>query len=523
MVINPQGTLKIMRDVPFRSDMKEVLLFDSKAQQTNYMERKTVYRFTDFSYIREQRVIRVNIVADNLFGCNYLSFNNRGFGDKTFYAFITDVRYVNNETTEISFEIDMFQTWWFSVYIPQCFVEREHVNDDTIGANTVAEDVDTGDLCVHNIYTRYWTEKDSLGYPNWRIAIQVKPSMRMLIDNVTYEPIYYGERQFYPLTFVADVGDTSIDQIRDWIEAVTGVGGEITNVFMYPKEFEDGLYIQLNDLDTQGVKRPTSFIDYPFDDSTGVLPVEYVPKNNKLYTFPYTKLLVASTDGNQSEFQWERCKNGKITFNLYYNRLNKPSCDLVPSNYFRDPSQRLNTVSYENFPTVTINQNQAFSLSNMFNALGVITRALGSAFSGMITSAASGVANEIGKILGDTGTHQSGTTDGCLDLKYQRIGYIFYVLAIDANHARVIDDFFTRYGYQVNRLKTPNLKGRAKFNYVKTRDCRVVPVGEETYQSMYYAPEEALNSISDMFNRGITLWHNEEMSIDYTNNPIVTP
>lgn len=506
MVINPQSVISIYENIPWKSDMKNVRLFDSEVQQTNYMNYHRKYRVDGCTYVRDERVIRVPIAADNLFGCNYLSFTNRGFGNKTFYAFITDVKYLNNETSEISFEIDMFQTWWFNVDVGKCFVEREHVNDDTIGANTVAEDVDTGDLCVHTVWARYWANSDDQGNPLWKVVVQVKPSIFMNLEGGNYEAIYYGQNQFYPCTYESDANH--VQDLQNWIPLVTAVGGQLTNTYMCPKEFSGLAPIPLEDLSAKGIHRPTGFLNY-YDNA--VLPSEYVPHNNKLLTSPYTKLIVASTDGNHEEYQWERTRYGVVEFSLYYNQLNKPSCELRPTNYFRNASQRMNVVHIDEFPKVTMSQFESLNLGNLYNVVSSFANQLSNSPASAMANLGSGVAS----IVTDNGNHTVGTSDGCLDLKYQSFGFIFYVMAIDGNHARVIDDYFTRYGYQINEIKQPELRGRRYYNYIKTRDCMITPRGD------YYAPNEALTSIGDMFNSGITLWHVDEMFGLYDENPIL--
>ena len=511
MIVNPSGVVKIMHNVAWHSDMKNVRLFKNASEQNTYMANHTKYTLTNFTYIREQRALRVPVVADDLYNCNYLSFQNRGFGTKNFFAFITDVRYINAETSEISFELDYFQTWWFQVYLNNCLVEREHVNDDTVGLNTLDEGLDFGEMCVHNTWGRYWSEEDSNHNPNWKLAIQVKPSLAMSILGENVEAMYYGNKQFYPYTRRSD--KDNISAIQDWIPLCTAAGGEIINCYMYPKEFEGVPQIPIEGLGSvYGIKRPEGFIDYADNQAT---PREYKPKNNKLLTFPYTKLLVVSTDGNQAEYKWERTKEGEVKFTLYHNHLNKPSCELRPTNYFRDASQRLNTVALEEFPKVQMNQYESLNLSTMFNSFGALSKGLESAVSGdVVGSIASNVslANQLGKVATDSGKALAGTTDGCLDVKYETIGFVFYVMAIDYNHAKSIDNYFTRYGYKVNQLKVPNTTGREFFNYVKTSEC--LPQGD--------APDEALREIGKMFDRGVTLWHIDTFVVP-NNNPIVTP
>lgn len=92
--------------------------------------------------------MRVGLSADACYDCNYLMFQNSGFGSKWFYAFITSVEYVNNAVTEISFEIDVMQTWFFNYSVGECFIEREHSASDEIGENLVPETVNVGEYVL---------------------------------------------------------------------------------------------------------------------------------------------------------------------------------------------------------------------------------------------------------------------------------------------------------------------------------------------------------------------------------------
>ena len=91
---------------------------------------------SDYTFIREGATIRVPVNADSLNGYNYCLYNN---GNKWYYNFITRIVYVNEGTTEIYLERDVIQTWMFDFTPKACFVEREHVADDSRYAHTVAE------------------------------------------------------------------------------------------------------------------------------------------------------------------------------------------------------------------------------------------------------------------------------------------------------------------------------------------------------------------------------------------------
>lgn len=91
-------------------------------------------------------------------------------------------------------------------------------------------------------------------------------------------------------------------------------------------------------------------------------------------------------------------------------------------------------------------------------------------------------------------------------------GFYFYKKCINSEFAKIIDDFFTKFGYKVNRIKTPNIFGRQFYNYVKTIEAIV----ESTT-----VPEKYLNEYKEMLNKGITFWHSPEAFLNYSVDNII--
>ena len=149
MYIEPNSNIKIYHNVPLDDTYKHTLYFSSLAAQNAYFHANQniiKYNLTTQSY---QRVVkgsmRIAVKADNLYDCNYLSFQNASFGTKWFYAFITSVEYVNNETSEITFEIDVMQTYLFDITLKSSFIERQHSVTDRPGDNLVEENLAIGE------------------------------------------------------------------------------------------------------------------------------------------------------------------------------------------------------------------------------------------------------------------------------------------------------------------------------------------------------------------------------------------
>ena len=64
------------------------------------------------------------------------------------------------------------------------------------------------------------------------------------------------------------------------------------------------------------------------------------------------------------------------------------------------------------------------------------------------------------------------------------------------------------FGYKINRVKVPNITGRRNWNFVKTINCNFD--GD--------IPQNDMIIIKQIFDNGITLWHNPNTIFDYTQN-----
>ena len=77
----------------------------------------------------------------------------------------------------------------------------------------------------------------------------------------------------------------------------------------------------------------------------------------------------------------------------------------------------------------------------------------------------------------------------------------------------VIDNYFAMYGYATKLLKIPNTNNRSNWNYVKTIGCYILAD----------IPQEDLQEIKNMFDNGLTIWHNPSTFRDYSqSNAIVS-
>lgn len=149
------ATIYLLQNVDLDNTYEHTLDFENETAQSTYFSSKifTSWDTTlSFSYLRENRPIKVGKNVDNLFGCNYLMYRNTIL-NKWFYCFITRKEYINESTTMLYIQTDVMQTFMFDYSIINSFIVREHQ-----------------DRWVYNSQTQTYTPKFNLQQENLNIG-----------------------------------------------------------------------------------------------------------------------------------------------------------------------------------------------------------------------------------------------------------------------------------------------------------------------------------------------------------------
>ena len=81
-----------------------------------------------------------------------------------------------------------------------------------------------------------------------------------------------------------------------------------------------------------------------------------------------------------------------------------------------------------------------------------------------------------------------------------------YARSIKYEYAVMIDNYFSMFGYKVNRLATPNIHKRSNWDYMKCIDVNLE--GD--------IPEADMDKIRRLFNEGCTFWHSTSQYLNYS-------
>lgn len=529
--ISPSGNIWLLHNVPIDKTYQNTLYWENnsagKLAQQNYFLSQTFIKetFTNQYYSRHSRgSIRVNVLADNVLDCNYLVFQNSSFGaGKYFYAFITSIEYINNAVTQVNFEIDVIQTWYFDFELEPCFVERMHTASDAKYSNIVPEPVEPGEYIYQNISHELITQ--DLVVIIAVVAVNEGTSQGKLYGNI------YGGCSL----FACKPNDTVA--INGKISEYITSPDSIVSIYMCPRclissdiDFDDdpGTAIELTTSDIITGLQTLNFA-LPSPSATYMTKFgSYTPHNNKLYSYPFTMLEVFTPEGGKADYRYEFFNNsgqGNPAFKFGGNVTNPVELTLVPAGYKigSNSSQVQNLIAesltLKDYPLCSWNVDayKAWVAQNSIPiAFGVGASLAGTIGSMMVAPLAAqpqkivgGVANLIGDVLNVMAQDYKasiaadqfhGQTKGSANVATDTQGFYFAHKVINESSARLIDSFFDRFGYAIKQITTISRNNRKYFTYIKTAGCTIHGG----------VPSEDEDLICKLHDAGITYWDSRE-------------
>lgn len=520
MYVEPNTNIYLLSGVPLDREHVNTLYFSNTTEQANYFSSKAVASLTRNTYQRIKRgYARVEGKAETLYKCNYMMFQNSNHGRKWFYAFITNVEYINENCCEIEFEIDNIQTWVTEMKLGHCMIERCHTPTDEIGVNLEPESIDFGEYKT--------TATQASGYFNDYALVVLTtspPEKNTYVDN--YEFVADGlPTGVYAIAF----RNTSSNGFRpafNLLKEITDTYGAdtILSVFLYPSDFLDLIpqtsLVQPNPIKkeikpTQTI-RPTSFDGY-------------VPKNNKLFTFPYTCLKVSTSYGTSIITRYEYFKDRIPDFDILSGFSSNPSVTLVPRNYNGEMYSWDMALEINQFPQVAYIVDSYRAWIAQGGMISMIGRDIGNTITTIGTAAISTAMNPAlgayaaarGVVSQDVNTVNAiteiarqknmpdkarGQVSGNAQITHKLLNYYFEVRQIRREYAEIVDEYFTMFGYAYNKVGIPNLHARPHYTYIKTANAIVT--GD--------IPSTACTDIKAALNSGITFWVNGDEVGNYS-------
>lgn len=519
----PETTIHICSGVKLNSRYEHSIHFANAVEQEQYFAGKVVKTFPHYSFVRRHWDLKVDATMQNALQWNYLYFRNPN-SSKVWYYFINGIEYVNDSTVKLSLELDVIQTYLFDIVLLPSFIERQHTETDVIGEHTVDEGLELGELVNKGVYN--YNQLNELGI---LVLSTIDPMTGSDIRGMVIDDVYSGLGLFFvpPHAFT------------DWVDTLAGMESDgtidaIVNMWMYPAALVKpaaGHDEAEPCFPVAGVETYSLTVSKDYAGLAGDNGQLYFPKNNKLYCYPYNFLYVTNNSGGSATYMLERFKTDLCGFSVNGALSADGVIKLVPEYYKNAASNYDEGLTLGGYPTcawdadmykiwLAQNQNtQALGMAtNKIQVAGGAIAGVASLFMGNLAGAAGGAitaisgASQIANTLAqrkdmDVAPPQArGQHSANVNIVNSKQCFSFYWKCVAPEYAKIIDDYFTMYGYRLNRVQQPNIAARPAYTYVKTIGCHILA----------YLNNEDTVKIENIFDSGITFWKNGDRIGDYS-------
>lgn len=512
----------LVKNIRLDKDYINVLSY-SESQMLNLCRQNTVATAYDYSFIRQNNnSIYTNFSYEQCLQANYIAFQNKDYSNKWFFAFIDEVIYTGEQNTEIKYTIDSWSTWFDYWQKQPCFISRQHVNNDTIGQHTVSENLDVGEMVLGN-----WNIYNGLA-ENYYFCLMSTYDIITNDDFVGVEQI--NGNLFGYIVYIFEPTNTAIVALEKVLKEINKAGKieSILALFIAPADLidsigkrqlsgYDGTYV----LDTSQILSNNTIknaVHIDFDIAKPYSFEDYKPKNNKCYVYPYNYLLVTNNIGNQIIYKYEDFYENPIKFDIQIALSVGCSGRLVPRNYKKVDYNNDESIPLAKYPTCSW-ATDAFTNWLTQNAVNIGTNIVGTAI-GAVTGNVPTVAGNIASLIGQfynaslLPSIEGGQNTGDVNYSAKNNTLNFYNYHCKPEYMKIIDDYFTRFGYKINSLTLPNIIGRKNWNYIEIGSSESIGFGS--------VPTSYMEEINNACRKGTTIWHNHENIGNYSlDNSIV--
>lgn len=535
----PDSEIYLLKDVPFSPNYENTGFFPSKVVQETLFKQKAFFHAEECTYIRETGVIRLEVPIASAYQCNYIMYKNTNFYDKWFYAFCTGVRYVNNTTSEFTFTLDYMQTWLFDYTLKQCFIERAHTGSDDAGDNLVPEGLETGEMLYaysyklpatygkiyiaatfdknlnnymggmsNNVYTGLCINEFASASAATQFIQQATEANKLAGIVAVFQSINYNTQTTitvnqnqsalfqgytprnkklytYPYSFLQVLGNDGGNAIFRW-EYFSNFGSGQFRILVSPS------------ISSQMMITPTNY-----KGKSGYNPAERMIIENVMlcsWNGDTFKANLAQTIGKYAV----PAEVAVMTGAALLDKIAGTSGETVKQ-YLSEDDMR--TVSPSGKSIIQLPADAIPERNILTGETRYYRNVQGSGegkFSSAVSELSQNILSTIQKTLAavhspESMARQAQNPGSSTDILYmiQEKSPYFITMGISRYYAEIIDNYFTLYGYALNRSDVPWRKARERFTYLKTAGCIV----EGSF------PANMAQAIENVYNNGTRFWY----------------
>lgn len=520
--IQPNSTVQFFGDLGLDSSYENTLYFATTSAKDTYFDSITkIAQASPLSYSRAERgYIRVELPMSTLISAGYMRFKNTSFENKWFYAFIKNVEYINNNVTQVNFELDVMMTWMGTFQLGECFIERQHTLTDGIGNNIVDEGLDTGEYIIEGSSTTAF-------FGQYVIVTIEAEDAEGEAGGILQGGVYSG--------CYLHIHTTAASATAHIQALVTAQKSDtIVAIYMLPVH-----YVGDQILGTDAPIEDNFVVEKPYSTIAG-----YTPRNKKLFCYPYKCLAVYNSEGEANEYYYEyfntlpdTTSSGDASFKIYGICQAQSEIICVPQNYKGIQENLSERITMKKFPQCSWNIDEfkaylaqkesslmvssyaagasgiasiaAIGTGNTFTGISSLLN-FGSQYKETLRSASELIGAQVARKNGYTVMPNvaKGTQDTNVLVGSKKKNFYFLRKSITKNYAMVIDSYFDMFGYAIKHHAIPNMNARPNWTYVKTIGCIV-------HGNL---PADDGAEIEKIFDNGVRFWKNHSNIGNYSLN-----
>lgn len=497
----PVTEIYLCAGIEWKSDYQHCRLFANESSLLSHViskcpTRDRPYHITDATPISTgQANVKIPEVETRLMNLNYIAFNNRGFVDRWFFAFITDIVWLSDNSATIKFEMDVFQNCAYRANYYSCYIEQSHIPkaNDVRYSNLYPVNIETGESKVRS--------REQSKFGNWNICFYVT-------EGTTGAP-FGGDvsNNVYRTGTLWSCALGDYERANSLVAEYTEANKKdaLLTCFMAPDLCVNAL---------QGTSQQVTNVDMPANVFDG-----YVPKNEKVYSYPWVYVMADNNEGKTGIYQFEYSGGAdpnRIAFQSFGIIATLPAVYTAPLNYKGASPNQSEAMINNGFPLCAWSTDsfQAWIAQNKgslaLGAVGTLAK-MGAGAVGVATGNVGGGARAFASSFQDIGSQVAQIYDKEREprqahgkflsenvnaaLGLSRVDY--YVMSCSGQFAKIADDYFTMFGYPIREIQTPNLNARPYWNYIKTVGANFT--GD-------FQPD-MIKKFNDIFDHGVTIWH----------------
>ena len=395
----PQTTFYLLRNVKLDHSYTNTIDFPTKEAQYNYFFNKRAFTVENGTYQRKTvNVVKVPFLYDDIADCNYIMWQNANYSDKWYYAFILQIKYINPNTCEIIYDLDVIQTYMFDIEWKPSQIERDmgkrktSLTNKPVVINREIEDLDYGSD-YNLIYEKEIQQLDNVGFVVIGVTrTEINSNYGQALNNVPLSLKYY----FFPIYLASENEPSSrpdftlnnnANVITEAWKAIkifqsdTKLVNSVVSIKLYPffpTVISRGTYTEgkinltctkafIETIDTNSYGKITAMViegntsipstTITLDNKYGNI-IDYT--EDKMYMFPYTYGLLTTKRGQDFIVKLEDVNSDNISIILQGSVSSAPKLGYVVKDY-----------NISNTPLFDYDQTQSL-IENIENDLPII-------------------------------------------------------------------------------------------------------------------------------------------------------